>query len=197
MTDVLSREELLKHTFLDKEGIPVQGMRELYKSLMTRLGNPTVFYLSASPWQLYPYLREFTKTNYPFGQVILRDMSYVELTSFITTLTIGTQEFKEDEMEKLHRWLPKKQFLCIGDSTQTDPEAYGTMFIKCEKLSKSRYRTYPGWIKTIWIRVVSGVNPEKEETLNAPERFETAFEGVPREAWRTFTDPSELMNISL
>lgn len=127
MTDVLNREELLKHTFLDHEGIPVNGMPDLYRSLMTHLNNPTIFYLSASPWQLYPYLREFTKKNYPFGQVILRDMSYVELTSFITTLTIGTQEFKEDEMDKIHRWLPNKQFLCIGDSTQTDPEAYGTM----------------------------------------------------------------------
>ena len=96
---------------------------------MTRLDNPTVFYLSASPWQLYPYLREFTKTNYPYGQLILRDMSFTELRSFVLNLTIGTQDFKQDEMDKLHRWLPNRQFLCIGDSTQTDPEAYGAMHV--------------------------------------------------------------------
>jgi phosphatidate phosphatase APP1 len=84
-------------------------------------------YLSASPWQLYPFLLDFVRTNYPWGQIILRDMSYLELWSFIASLTIGTQQFKENRMEKIHSWLPHKQWLCIGDSTQKDPEAYGTM----------------------------------------------------------------------
>jgi phosphatidate phosphatase APP1 len=125
---VNDRIKLLQHTFLDKHGEPVPGMPELYKTLSDKLGNPTFVYLSASPWQLYPFLHEMVAANYPGGQIILRDMSYVELSSFIATLTIGTQEFKEDEMDKLHRWLPNKQFLAIGDSTQTDPEAYGTMY---------------------------------------------------------------------
>jgi hypothetical protein len=56
-----------------------------------------------------------------------------------------------------------------------------------------RYRKYPGWITAIWIRIVEGVNPEKEKDLNAPERFEKAFEGVPRQVWRTFKDPAEMM----
>lgn len=104
-------------------------MPQLYQSLRARFSNPTFFYLSASPWQLYPFLHDFVTSNYPFGQIILRDMSYVELSSFLTTLTIGTQEYKEDRMEKIHRWFPNKQFFCIGDSTQTDPEAYGSMYI--------------------------------------------------------------------
>ena len=45
----------------------------------------------------------------------------------------------------------------------------------------------------IWIRIVEGVNPSKEKTLNAPERFEKAFKGVPREVWKTFKQPAELM----
>ena len=49
----------------------------------------------------------------------------------------------------------------------------------------------------IWIRVVEGVNPSVEKKLNAPERFERAFEGIPREVWRTFKDPSELMDVTV
>ena len=128
VSEVLNRLALLRHTFIDKQGTPVHGMPELYRSLTQRLSNPTFFYLSASPWQLYPFLHDFVVPNYPFGQIILRDMSYLELSSFVESLTIGTQEYKEDRMDKIHRWFPKKQFVCIGDSTQRDPEAYGTMY---------------------------------------------------------------------
>lgn len=125
ISDVRDRLKLLRNTFIVKHGQPVEGMPQLYQSLVTRLSNPTFFYLSASPWQLYLFLLEFVRTNYPFGQIILRDMSYLELSSFLSTITIGTQEYKQDRMDKIHRWFPNKQFFCIGDSTQSDPEAYG------------------------------------------------------------------------
>ena len=120
---------LLHNTFLVPEGQPVPGMPELYRNLSLRLGSPTWFYLSASPWQLYPFLRQFVNSHYPLGQIILRDMSFLEVSSFISSLTIGTQEFKTDRLEKIHSWFPKKQFLCIGDSTQRDPETYAAMYI--------------------------------------------------------------------
>jgi phosphatidate phosphatase APP1 len=59
-------------------------------------------------------------------------MSFLEVSSFISSLTIGTQEFKSDRIEKIHSWFPKKQFLCIGDSTQRDPETYGAMYVPFE-----------------------------------------------------------------
>ena len=40
---------------------------------------------------------------------------------------------------------------------------------------------------------MKGVNSHAEKELNAPERFEKAFKGVPSEIWKTFEDPSELM----
>lgn len=46
----------------------------------------------------------------------------------------------------------------------------------------------------IFIRKVSGVNPKLEEKLNAPERFEKAFEGIPRDVWKVFVDGSEIMD---
>lgn len=43
--------------------------------------------------------------------------------------------------------------------------------------------------------MVEGVDPREELKLNAPERFEAAFQGIPREVWHTFKDPAEMMNV--
>ena len=197
ISEVRNRVALLKHTFIDKQGQPVAGMPDLYRTLIQRLNFPTFFYLSASPWQLYLFIREFVDTNYPFGQIILRDMSYLELSSFISSLTIGTQDYKMDRIDKIHRWFPHKEFLCIGDSTQRDPETYAAMYVAYLENLNGRYRKYPGWIKQIWIRVVEGVDPKDEKELNAMERFEKAFSGVPRYAWRIFKDPRELVYVPI
>ena len=72
--------------------------------------------------------------------------------------------------------------LCTGDSTQSDPEVYGDM-----------YRKFGGgWIKAVFIRKVTGVAEIDQTGKNSDERFEKAFRGVPREIWRTFTEPEEL-----
>jgi hypothetical protein len=60
-----------------------------------------------------------------------------------------------------------------------------------------RAREFPGWIKAICIRVVTGVDEEKEKMLNAPERFDEAFRGIdPGEVMlKTFHDPTELNDV--
>ena len=40
---------------------------------------------------------------------------------------------------------------------------------------------------------MEGVDPVKEKELNASKRFEEAFKDVPRQVWRTFKNPAELM----
>lgn len=105
----------------------------------------------------------------------------MELQSFIVSLTIGTQRYKEERMRRVFAWLPKRKWVFIGDSTQTDPEAYATL-----------YKEFPERVGRIWIRVVKGVDEEKEKELNSEERFEKAFKGVPAHVWRTFEQPEEL-----
>jgi hypothetical protein len=39
---------------------------------------------------------------------------------------------------------------------------------------------------------VVGVDLEKEKTLNAPERFEEAFKGIPRGVWRVYEHCNEI-----
>jgi len=98
------------------------------------------------------------------------------LGGVLKSLTQGTQAYKTDRMNKIQDWLPNRKFICVGDSTQSDPEAYAEMFDK-----------HKNWIKAIYIRVVEN-EPHMTEKNN-PERFEKAFKGVPRSVWRLFTDP--------
>lgn len=116
---------ILRSTFLD-EPTPVSGMPELYAWLHDRLGpGSPFFYLSASPYNLYPFLSAFRDMYFPHGQLILRDQSWVSVPGLLSNLTLGTEEYKVSRLAKVHAWLPKRRMILIGDSTQSDPEAYG------------------------------------------------------------------------
>lgn len=171
---------ILRTTFAE-EPEPIRGMPELYKHLVTKLKNPPFWYLSASPYNLYPFLHAFRESYYPHGTMILREASWMNLGGLLLNLTQGTEAYKVDRMEKVHTQFPKRKFICIGDSTQSDPEAYGEM-----------YRKYPKWIRAIYIRKVTGVSEMDENHKNDPERFTKAFKDVPKAVWHVFEDPAEL-----
>ncbi|KAL8684476.1 MAG: hypothetical protein Q9218_008278 [Villophora microphyllina] len=105
----------------------------------------------------------------------------MDLSGFLMSLTQGTEAYKRERMEKLHDMLPRRKVLCVGDSTQSDPEAYGDI-----------YRKYKGWVKKIFIRKVTDVAEMDVKEKNAPERFEKAFKDVPKDVWQVFEDPNEL-----
>ncbi|CAF9932228.1 MAG: hypothetical protein HETSPECPRED_008306 [Heterodermia speciosa] len=171
---------ILRSTFISTP-TPIAGMPALYTHISTLL-SPTWFYLSASPYNLYPFLRPFLLAHYPPGTLILRDASWQDLGGFLASLTQGTEAYKSARMRRLHAMLPKRKVICVGDSTQSDPEAYGDM-----------YRVFgAGWIRRIFIRKVVGVEGMDEGVKNQGERFERAFRGVPREVWRVFEEPGEL-----
>lgn len=172
---------VLRSTFVD-DPRPIPGMPEFYRFVQNQITSTSpFFYLSASPYNLYPFLRDFRDSHYPQGQLILRDTSWMSLPGLFTTITLGTQEYKTDRIRKIHHWLPKKSFIVIGDSTQTDPEAYG-----------EAYRRYgPKWIRLILIRRVTGIAAIGIDEKNKAERFEQAFQGVPRNVWHVFDEPSE------
>lgn len=104
-------------------------MPELYAEMQSSLlpANTAWFYLSASPYNLYPFLREFRQQYFPPGTMILRDFSWKTVAGLLTALTVGTEAYKTDRMEKINSWLPRRKMIVIGDSTQSDPEAYGDM----------------------------------------------------------------------
>lgn len=118
---------ILRSTFVDAP-TPIAGMPALYQHANTALHQPAWFYLSASPYNLYPFLRTFLRAHYPPGTLVLRDASWMDLAGFLSSLTMGTQAYKVDRMRKIHAWLPDRKVVCVGDSTQSDPEAYGEMY---------------------------------------------------------------------
>jgi phosphatidate phosphatase APP1 len=126
----------LRTTFVE---IPqtTEGLPEFYKVLDEQF-KPTWFYLSASPYNLYPFIHKFIRDNYKPGTIILRDSSWMVLGGLLKSLTQGTQAYKADRMNKIHDWLPNRKFICVGDSTQSDPEAYAEM-----------YKKFPGWIRAM------------------------------------------------
>ncbi len=169
---------LIKKTFVD-ESEPVRGMPELFARLTQTLASPPFFYLTASPYNLYRFLSSFREKFFPLGTMILRDSSWMNIAGFLSTITEGTQNYKVDRLDKIHRWLPRRSTICIGDSTQADPEAYA-----------EAYRRHPEWIKAIYIRKVAG--GRSMEAKNKDQRFIDAFKGVPDTVWRTFVEPEEL-----
>jgi phosphatidate phosphatase APP1 len=103
-------------------------MPELYRSIVSQLPNDSAwFYLSASPYNLYPFLRDFRDRYFPPGTIILRDSSWKTIAGLLSALTVATEEYKVDRLAKIHSWIPKRKVICVGDSTQSDPEAYGEM----------------------------------------------------------------------
>ncbi|KAG6018211.1 hypothetical protein E4U43_007052 [Claviceps pusilla] len=175
---------ILRETFVNTPR-PIDGMPELYAKIKSFLPQDTAwFYLSASPYNLYPFLKQFRKQHYPPGTLILRDSSWKTVAGLLSALTLRTEEYKVDRMKKIHGWLPKKKMIVIGDSTQSDPEAYGDM-----------YRNSPNWISLILIRKATKIAEIGIDEKNEPERFERAFKDVPRRLWHVFEDPAECLNI--
>ena len=170
---------ILRSTFVS-EPTPIPGMPDLYAQIVKSL-DPTWFYLSASPYNLYPFLRKFLHAHYPAGEINLREASWMNLGGFLASLTQGTEAYKRNRIEKIHGWFPSRKVICVGDSTQSDPEAYGDI---C--------RIWPGWVKAVFIRKVVDVAEMKGTDKNEDVRFEKAFRGVDRGVWRTFEDPMEL-----
>jgi phosphatidate phosphatase APP1 len=181
ITQTTSPVGILHNTFCVDRALPVSGMPELYAHLKTKLQDPAWLYLSASPYNLYPFLRSFRNEHFPSGPLILRDASWQNLGGLIASLSQGTQEYKANRIEKVHSWLPQKKVILIGDSTQSDPEAYG-----------ETARKFPDWVGAIFIRKVTGIAGMDEETKNGDARFGKAFEGVDKSICHVFTDPKEV-----
>ena len=127
ITQTTSPTGVLKSTFAE-EPQPVAGMPELYAFIRDKLSSPPFFYLSASPYLLYPFLRQFRETYYPHGTIILRDAPWGGLAGLLLSLTQGTQAYKVDRMSKIHTWLPRRKFIFIGVSTIQFPPR--SLFLK-------------------------------------------------------------------
>jgi phosphatidate phosphatase APP1 len=126
---------ILRTTFVEP-ATPIAGMPQLYQQMLATLRSMhpdphehvPFFYLSASPYNLYPFLRQFRDdAGFPSGQLILRDSSWKTIAGLLSALTVGTEAYKVGQMRRVRAWFPRRKMIFVGDSTQSDPEAYGHM----------------------------------------------------------------------
>ncbi|TFK28491.1 hypothetical protein FA15DRAFT_700943 [Coprinopsis marcescibilis] len=171
VSNVLDRIALLKSTLLE-EPKAVPGMPELYASLATSLNSPQFVYLTATPYQFYPFLNRFVDSAYSAskGPILSQNLTIVDIPEAIEFISSSnTFAYKVSQIDRVQALYPNKKFLLIGDSTQADPEVYA-----------ASARKHGGFVSCIWIRQVEGAN-------NAPERFAETFLGLDGK-FRVFSD---------
>lgn len=167
ITECTSRRACTRNTFL----LPfraVPGMADLYADWAKQ--GATIHYVSACPWQLYEPLRTFmAESGFPIGPMVMRAFRWKDRTVF--DLFDSPEEFKLQHVGGLIERFPKRRFILVGDSGQSDPEAYGAIA-----------RRFPDAVKYVLIRDVGG----------SQERLRAAFRDVPPGRWQVFKDPDEI-----
>ena len=173
VSHVRDRQALLRKTFYEPFQA-VDGMAAVYRRWAS--DGASFHYVSASPWQLYEPLAEFTATNgFPAGSWHMKQFR-VKDGSFLALLD-SPEKYKPAVIEPMLRQFPKRRFFLVGDSGERDPEIYGALA-----------RKFPQQVHRIFIRDVTG------EAATAA-RYEAAFKDVPTENWRIFHQPEEVRTL--
>jgi phosphatidate phosphatase APP1 len=125
-TDATRLVQMIRRTLLENAltRLPFDGVAEFYRALhdgsVGHAGNP-VFYVSSSPWNLYPVLTEFLEVQrIPLGPLMLRDWGISERG----VLPTRHGEHKLGAIRQIFDCYPTLPFILIGDSGQEDPEIY-------------------------------------------------------------------------
>ncbi|MCR4414563.1 MAG: App1 family protein, partial [Thermoguttaceae bacterium] len=170
ISQVRDRKALVANTFL-RPFRPVPGMADLYRRLAER--GAAFHYVSASPWQLYPALREFCdEAGFPEGTFHLKR---VRLTDSTALTLFGSQEaFKMAAIGRVLADFPERRFVLVGDTGEQDPEIFGRLA-----------RQYRGQIEAILLRNVTAELPEGD-------RMKSAREGTAESKWVLFREPAEI-----
>lgn len=117
------------------ERLAMEGMVELYQE-MARSSNP-FFYVSNSPWNIYPQLLEFLDINeLPKGPVLLRDFGLPPENQ-----PTEHRGHKIETISHILKTYPEMKFVLFGDTGSKDADVYLTLA-----------REFSGQIKTIYIR---------------------------------------------
>ena len=173
-TQVKDRRAMVRSTFLEPFR-PVPGMADLYRKWQANSG-AQIWYVSASPWQLFSPLSEFLgESGFPAGPVSLKSVQLTGKTFF--DLFKDPDQFKKSAIEPIVERFPDRKFVLVGDSGERDPEIYGELA-----------RKYPNKIVSILIR----------KTTSDPAdagRYHEAFRDLPPEHWRVFSNPSEISGL--
>jgi phosphatidate phosphatase APP1 len=154
-TNVTNRLRLLLTVALLNEytRMPFKGVAAFYRALQKGASgaeNNPIFYVSSSPWNLYPFLTEFLKLHQiPLGTLFLKDFGNH------TIFNSGSHgAHKITSIELILNTYPDLPFVLIGDSGEQDPEIYREIVGK-----------YPNRIRVVYIRRVD-TKPERRAAID-------------------------------
>lgn len=112
--------KLLEHT-LEKPLEPIQEMLTLLQRFQNQ--GATFHYVTASPWQTYPFLSDFFREHQvPPGTFHMKDFRWKDSTFF--NLFKPQQEYKLSKLRPILKAFKKRNFILIGDSGEVDLEIY-------------------------------------------------------------------------
>ncbi|KAI5283734.1 hypothetical protein KEM52_003255, partial [Ascosphaera acerosa] len=131
-------KEMFRNTFVRApEGLAVPGVAEWYQALI-RAG-AKMHYVSNSPWQLYPQIELFfVLAGLPTGSFHLKRYAGLQ------ELFEPTLEKKRGALEMLLRDFPARRFILVGDSGESDLEAYTELVL-----------AHPGRVLAVLIRDIT------------------------------------------
>jgi len=173
ITEVTSSIQTLVNTF-SGEFKAVPGMADIYRYWEGKY-NATFAYLTASPDQLYPFLKEFfQREHFPSGSAHMRHFTWLD-ANFLAFFM--SSNYIKKKTETLHMFLQNthhRLFVLIGDVFQKDPDIYASV-----------YAQYPNRIARIFIRKYKDDN-------DGQQRLENVFKDIPRTKWDTFETGDDL-----
>ncbi|HQU83741.1 MAG TPA: DUF2183 domain-containing protein [Pyrinomonadaceae bacterium] len=154
-TNVTNKLKMLLTVALENEHtrVPFEGVSAFYRALRKGLNdeNNPIFYVSSSPWNLYPFLTEFLKIHdIPRGALFLKDFGNHTIFNSSDHAT-----HKLESIERVLQTYPHLPFVLIGDNGESDPQIYAEIVKK-----------YPERIRNIYIR---SIRKEAEEIAKLQE----------------------------
>jgi phosphatidate phosphatase APP1 len=135
--------------------------------------NATFHYLTASPDQLYPFLREFfEREQFPLGSYHMRHFTWFDTNFFQFFASKSFIKQKTKILDMFFQETRSRRFILFGDVFQKDPEIYANIYDK-----------YPERILKIFIRV---------SKKNISNRLKQVFQNIPKDKWATFVNGNDL-----
>lgn len=132
-------KEMFRNTFVrNLNDLTVLGVKEWYTKVADM--GVEIHYVSNSPWQLYPLLKNFfSLTGLPQGSFHLKQYS-----GMLQGIFEPSSERKRPTLERIMHDFPERRFILVGDSGEADLEAYTELVLE-----------NPGKILAIFIRDVT------------------------------------------
>lgn len=174
ITEVIKRREMLRLTFLHPFK-PINQMSDKYTSWIQNNKVDSIYYLSSSPWQLYPHLKSFLQqNNFPHSHNLYLRTFVPEKMDSILSFVLDSFNYKIQSIRNIMQ--SDYKLILIGDEGERDPEIYNQIA-----------NEYPNNISKIFIRMVT------DNSL--PMEIIKRFDQHNRSMVSVFRDATQLTNL--